>query len=310
MDPTKTRENMAEARGPGMCPTRVPSACDAKEAAGRGPPVTPPDVSTEVSPAWPGPVPPRSNPEVPFLAGPQSRWAELRRTLAIAAEFVRGFRRLHFVGPCVTVFGSARFVASHPYAVLGREVGRSLAKQGFTVMTGGGPGIMEAANHGARDMGGISIGCNILLPAEQQPNPYLDLMIEFRHFFVRKVMLVKYSYGFIALPGGFGTMDEIFETLTLIQTAKLAAFPMILVGCTYWKALIDLMREPMLAEGTIDRHDVDRLVVTDNPDEAAMVIREHAVRRFGLQLAAARKPRWFLGEVGFRRRRARPAAER
>ena len=255
---------------------------------------------------WPAPLPPESSPEVPFLAGPQPRLTELRRALAIFLEFVQGFRRLHFVGPCVTVFGSARFKPEHPYAVLARAVGGALAKQGFTVMTGGGPGIMEAANRGAREAGGASIGCNIQLPVEQRPNPYLDLMIEFRHFFVRKVMLVKYSFGFIALPGGFGTMDEIFETLTLIQTAKLGAFPLILMGTSYWKPLLDLMHDPMLTEGTIERRDIERLHVTDDAEEAAATVREHAVRRFGLQLMAPRKPRWFLGELGlrFRRRRA------
>jgi uncharacterized protein (TIGR00730 family) len=146
---------------------------------------------------------------------------ELIRVLRIMVEFVRGFRALHFVGPCVTVFGSARFKEDHPYYALGREVGRELARAGFTVMTGGGPGIMEAANRGAKEVGGRSVGCNIELPAEQKPNQYLDRFITFHHFFVRKVMLVKYSYAFVALPGGFGTLDEIFETATLVQTGKI-----------------------------------------------------------------------------------------
>src|SRR5262245_21448532 len=163
-----------------------------------------------------------ASPEVRrFLQGPQARRSELFRAIRIFIEFIRGFRALHFVGPCVTVFGSARFKEDHPYYALGREVGRALARAGFTVMTGGGPGIMEAANRGAKDVGGRSVGCNIELPEEQRPNPYLDRWITFRHFFVRKVMLVKYSYAFVALPGGFGTLDEIFETATLVQTGKI-----------------------------------------------------------------------------------------
>ncbi len=151
---------------------------------------------------------------VRFLAGPQSRWKELWRAIGIFRELIKGFRGLHFVGPCVTVFGSARFTEDNRYYAMGRELGSELARAGFTVMTGGGPGIMEAANRGAKEAGGRSIGCNIELPKEQAPNPYLDKWITFRYFFVRKLMLVKYSYAFIALPGGFGTMDEIFETAT------------------------------------------------------------------------------------------------
>jgi len=264
------------------------------------------EAATDGPPSWPGPLSPRSNVEAPFLAGPRPRLAELGRALAIGAEFIRGFRALHFVGPCVTVFGSARFAPAHPYALLGQQVGRALARQGFTVMTGGGPGIMEAANRGAKEAGGVSIGCNIQLPVEQRPNPYLDVMIQFQHFFVRKVMLVKYSYGFIALPGGFGTMDEIFETLTLIQTAKLAAFPLILMGKAYWRPLIELMQGPMLSQGTIDARDVANLLTTDDAEEAAEVVRAHAVQRAGLQLGSPRKPRWLLGEktLGRRQRRA------
>ena len=264
------------------------------------------DASTELPSTWPGPLSPRSDREAPFLAGPRPRLAELGHALSICGEFIRGFRALHFVGPCVTVFGSARFIATHPYALLGLEVGRALVRQGFTVMTGGGPGIMEAANRGAKDIGGVSIGCNIRLPVEQRPNPYLDVMIEFRHFFVRKVMLVKYSYGFIALPGGFGTMDEIFETLTLIQTAKLAAFPLILMGKTYWRPLIELMRGPMLSQGTIDPGDIAHLLVTDDVEQAAEVLREHAVRSSGLRLGTPGKARWLLGEKALGRSSGQP----
>jgi hypothetical protein len=181
------------------------------------PPAPPPCVTRpdERLPQWG--KEPGAPEEIRFLEGPQTRGFELRRALRIFVEFLRGFRTLHFVGPCVTVFGSARFPPDHPYYRLAREVGAHLARSGFTVMTGGGPGIMEAANRGAREAGGRSVGCNIELPHEQVPNPYLDRWITFRYFFVRKVMLVKYSYAFIALPGGFGTADELFEILTWAQ---------------------------------------------------------------------------------------------
>ncbi|HEY7540792.1 MAG TPA: TIGR00730 family Rossman fold protein [Methylomirabilota bacterium] len=211
-------------------------------------------------------------------------------------EFVRGFRALHFVGPCVTVFGSARFKEDHPYYALGREVGRELASAGFTVMTGGGPGIMEAANRGAQEVGGRSVGCNIELPAEQKPNQYLDRWITFHHFFVRKVMLVKYSYAFVALPGGFGTLDEIFETATLVQTAKIQEFPIVLVGRNFWAPLVEFLRSRPLAAGTIGTEDVERLVVTDSPVEVARSVADTAMRRFGLTYGPRAKPRWYLGE--------------
>jgi uncharacterized protein (TIGR00730 family) len=209
---------------------------------------------------------------------------------------VRGFRALHFVGPCVTVFGSARFKESHPYYELGREVGRELARAGFTVMTGGGPGIMEAANRGAKEMGGRSVGCNIELPAEQKPNAYLDRWITFHHFFVRKVMLVKYSYAFITLPGGFGTLDEIFETATLVQTGKIKEFPLVLMVRDFWEPLIEFLRARPLAAGTIEGADVERLVLTDSPAEAARAVAETAMRHFGLRYGPVAKPRWYLGE--------------
>lgn len=231
-----------------------------------------------------------------FLSGPRSRLEELERTLKIAWEFVQGFRRLHFVGPCVTVFGSARFGEDHRYYALARELGARLATMGFTVMTGGGPGIMEAANRGAREAGGASIGANIELPSEQHPNPYLDTFVEFRHFFVRKVMLVKYSYAFVALPGGFGTLDEIFETATLIQTGKIQSFPLVVMGTDYWGPLIDFMRGRMVAEGTISPGDLAALLVTDSVDEAAAHIHGVATGRFGLDWRSGRKPARVLGE--------------
>ncbi|MFM8411526.1 MAG: TIGR00730 family Rossman fold protein, partial [Alphaproteobacteria bacterium] len=181
----------------------------------------------------------RRESESRFLEGPASRLVELRRASRIFFEFLRGFRQMHFIGPCATVFGSARFGEDHPYYALARETGAMLARDGFTVMTGGGPGIMEAANRGAHDVGGYTVGCNIVLPHEQRPNPYLDLMIEFDHFYVRKVMLVKYSYGFVVMPGGIGTMDELFEVLTLLQTSKVSSMPVVLMGSDYWEPMMD-----------------------------------------------------------------------
>jgi uncharacterized protein (TIGR00730 family) len=232
-----------------------------------------------------------------FLEGPRSRVSEFIRACKIFVEFIKGFRALHFLPPCVTVFGSARFGESDPYYQLARRVAAELARLGFTIMTGGGPGIMEAANRGARDVGGHSVGCNIELPHEQRPNPYLDRFVEFRYFFVRKVMLVKYSYAFVILPGGFGTMDELFEVATLIQTGKVHDFPVVLMGTDYWQPLLEFLRGTMVARGTIAADDVDRLVVTDDVDVAVAAIRELAQRRFGLRLAPLVKPSRILGEA-------------
>ncbi|QRN96054.1 TIGR00730 family Rossman fold protein [Archangium violaceum] len=224
----------------------------------------------------------RAHEERIFLEGPRSRGEELRRALRIFTECLRGFRTLHFVGPCVTVFGSARFGPDHRHYELARRMGTELARMGFTVMTGGGPGIMEAANRGAREGGGRSVGCNIQLPHEEKPNAYLDTFLEFRYFFIRKLMLVKYSYAFVAFPGGFGTMNEIFETAVLIQTGKIRSFPLVLMGREHWEPLLDFLRGKLLAEGTIDAADVDRLVVTDSVEEAIECIREGVVDRPGL----------------------------
>ncbi len=235
-------------------------------------------------------------PEVRFLEGPQPRGFELMRALRIFWELLRGFRKLAFVGPCVTVFGSARFQEGNPYYAQAREVGARLAAAGFTVMTGGGPGLMEAANRGAKEAGGRSVGCNIELPKEQKPNAYLDLVVSFRHFYVRKVMLVKYSFAFIAMPGGFGTLDEMFEAATLIQTAKISEFPLVLVGREFWAPLIDMLRDTMLAQGTISEDDFHSLRVTDSPEEAVAYITEVATTKFGLAFPPKAKRRWFLGE--------------
>ena len=227
-----------------------------------------------------------------FLEVPQPRRSEFRLALRVFTELIRGFRALHFVGPCVTVFGSARFKEDHPYYALAREIGRGLAELGFTVVTGGGPGIMEAANRGAREARGRSIGCNIELPVEQTPNAYLDRWITFRHFFVRKVMLVKYSYAFIALPGGFGTLDEIFETATLIQNGKIQDFPLVLVGRDFWRPLTDFLHGPLERMGLIDPRDADRIIVTDSASEAVAAVRDIAIPTFGLRYRIPR--RWWL----------------
>jgi uncharacterized protein (TIGR00730 family) len=231
-----------------------------------------------------------------FLVGPNPRGSELLFALGVFAEFLRGFRRLHFVGPCVTVFGSARFLPEHPYYALARAVGARLAEAGFTVMTGGGPGLMEAANRGARDVGGGSLGCNIVLPIEQKPNPYLDRFVTFRHFFVRKVLLAKYSYAFVGLPGGLGTLDEIFEIAVLIQTGKIRNFPVVLVGREHWSPLVDYLRQRLLPAGTIDARDVERIRLTDSAEEAVEWIRVQALPEFGLTYGPRPKRRWWLGE--------------
>jgi uncharacterized protein (TIGR00730 family) len=234
--------------------------------------------------------------EIRFLEGPQTRSFELARAVRIFLEFMRGFRALHYVGPCVTVFGSARFKADHSYYDMARDLGARLARVGFTVLTGGGPGLMEAANRGAREAGGRSIGCNIELPTEQRPNPYLDRWITFRHFYVRKVMLVKYSYAFVALPGGFGTLDEMFEVATLVQTGKVKEFPIVLLGQEYWRPLTDFVRNRLMVEGTIDPGDAQILFTTDSVEEAVAHVADVGMRRFGLGYATRPRRRWFLGE--------------
>jgi len=238
---------------------------------------------------------PGSHPDRILLEGPHSRRKELWLVLRAVHDFITGFRTLHFVGPCVTVFGSARFREDHPYYALAREVGRRVSRMGFTVMTGGGPGIMEAANRGAKEAGGRSVGCNIRLPEEQAPNRYLDRTVTCQHFFVRKVLLFKYSYAFVALPGGIGTMDELFEALTLIQTGKIEHFPVVLIGRAYWAPLMTLLHG-MAAAGTIAPTDLDLLLVTDDLDEAEAHLQRHAVEPFGLQKPRAPQPFRWLGE--------------
>jgi uncharacterized protein (TIGR00730 family) len=234
--------------------------------------------------------------DIRLLQGPQTRGLELGGAIRILFELIRGYRKFHFVGPCVTVFGSARFDENHRYYAMAREVGRMLATSGFTVMTGGGPGIMEAANRGARDVKGRSLGCNIVLPREQQPNQYLDSWIDFDYFFVRKLMLVKYSYAFIVCPGGFGTLDELFDLLTLIQTGKVRDFPVALMGVDYWRPLLEMLRV-MVAEKTIDAVDFEKIIVSDHPGEVVSAITSTAMTRFGLTYGPKAKPRWWLFET-------------
>jgi len=230
-----------------------------------------------------------------FLQGPRSRTREFKFLIKVLFEFIKGFRALHFVGPCVTVFGSARFKEDHEYYLKAVEVGKELTKLGFAVMTGGGPGIMEAANKGAYLNNGLSIGCNIVLPHEQKENPYLHKWVNFRYFFVRKTLLLKYSYAFVIMPGGWGTMDEMFEALTLIQTGKTEEFPVVLIGKEYWKNLLNLTQD-MIAYKTISESDIKSYyLVTDDVHEAMQHIKTYSIKKFGLKKGPA-KPIWFLGE--------------
>ncbi|CAN5440141.1 TIGR00730 family Rossman fold protein [soil metagenome] len=228
-----------------------------------------------------------------FLEGPRSRKADFFFVAKVMVEFIRGFRKLHFVGPCVTVFGSARFKEGHEYYELARKVGGGISEIGFTVMTGGGPGIMEAANRGAKEAGGRSVGCNIILPHEQKPNPYLDKWVDIRYFFVRKVLLSKYSYAYVVLPGGFGTLDELSEALTLVQTGKILQFPIIVMGLEYHKSLRKYF-DRMVEEKTIADDDLRYLLFTDSVEEAMQWLRTLSVEKFGLRKTI--KPIGILGE--------------
>src|SRR5262245_61682503 len=195
------------------------------------------------------------------------------RALRILAEFVEGFDAMAKVGPAITVFGSARTKPDDPVYEVARVIGRHLAEAGYAVITGGGPGAMEAANRGCQEGGGLSVGCNIELPHEQDMNPYVDLGIDFRYFFARKTMFVKYADGFVILPGGFGTLDELFEALTLIQVGKVRHFPVVLVGTAYWAGLLDWVRATLLPAGAIEAADLELFEVTDDPDEVVRMVR-------------------------------------
>jgi uncharacterized protein (TIGR00730 family) len=253
-----------------------------------------PPTSPPVSSPSPPPVVKAVEADSYLLEGPHSRLRELGILFRAGRDFIRGFRALHFVGPCVTVFGSARFPETHQYYAVGRQVGSALVRLGFTVMTGGGPGVMEAANRGAQEAGGRSVGCNITLAHEQVPNRYLDRYVTCHYFFVRKVLLFKYSYAFVCLPGGLGTLDELTEALTLIQTGKIHQFPVVLMGADYWKPFTDLLKE-MVAHGTISVTDLDLFLVTDSVPDAMAHIEHHAINRFGLRRVKI-PPKTWLGE--------------
>ncbi len=242
-------------------------------------------------------TPPECADEI-FLEGPRSRFAEFFTLLRVMRDFLRGFRTLHFVGPCVTVFGSVRIQRDDPHYELARKMGAAIARLGFTVMTGGGPGIMEAANRGAKEAGGRSVGCTIELPSEQPANAYLDRCVRLHYFFVRKTLLVKYSYAFVVMPGGAGTLDELFEALTLVQTGKIKNFPVVIMGTDYWKELIDFMNK-MAQRGMIADADLNLIYATDSVDAAIAHIRTHAIEPFGLKrIARVRRSFPWLGERG------------
>lgn len=240
-----------------------------------------------------------------FLEGPQDRPSELLFAFRVFWEFLTGFRKLHFIGPCVTVFGSARFGEEHPYYRSAQQLAARISGLGFTILTGGGPGIMEAANRGAFEAGGLSVGCNIILPREQKENPYLDRFVNFRYFFVRKTLLVKYSYAFVIFPGGFGTLDELFETLTLIQTKKIEGFPVVLMGREYWKPLLDMMQQ-MAEQQTILPEDTELFLVTDSEEEAHAYIRDRTFSRFELHRKRAISPLSVFFENRLQKRKQSP----
>lgn len=224
-----------------------------------------------------------------YLQGPQDRWKELWFAIHVFWEFIVGPRTLHFIGPCITVFGSARFGENHIYYDQARKMGKAISDLNFTVLTGGGPGIMEAANRGAFENKGLSIGCNIILPSEQKPNPYVDRFVNFHYFFVRKTLLVKYSYAFVIFPGGFGTLDELFETLTLIQTGKIQNFPVVLFGIEFWKPLMDVI-DKMVESKTIASEDKDLFLLTDSVEDAIAYIDKNTFTRFQIHKRRALKP--------------------
>lgn len=230
-------------------------------------------------------------PDTEFLSGPNSRGKEFLFLLRVFYQFLNGFRKLHFMGPCITVFGSARFKEDNKYYQSARTLGQKLSEMGFAVMTGGGPGIMEAANRGAFEVGGQSIGCSIKLPKEQLSNPYLTREVKFKHFFIRKVLLIKYSYAFVVLPGGFGTLDELFETITLIQTGILNNFPVVLIGKEFFSE-VNAMVDTMIKEGTISPQDKNLLFYTDDIQEATEYIRKFITENYKVK----RKAAWWLGE--------------
>jgi uncharacterized protein (TIGR00730 family) len=234
-------------------------------------------------------IPPK---EPVYLEGPKSRGYELNFAWRVFTQFIKGFRTFHFVGPCIAVFGSARYKEDHEYYACAREFGKRIAGLGFTTMTGGGPGIMEAANRGAYENGGMSVGCNIQLPFEQTGNKYMHKWMTFEHFFVRKTLLIKYSYAFIIMPGGFGTMDEFFETLTLVQTKSITGFPIVVFGKEFYEPLMDVMHH-MVSEGTISKEDLSLVLLTDDVGAAMDHIRKYIQNNYKI---IPRKKQWWLFE--------------
>ncbi len=232
--------------------------------------------------------------ESPFLKGPRSRFKEFIFTLKVQYNFIKGFRKMHFIGPCVTVYGSARFEPDSEHYKNAEKIGAELSKLGFTIMTGGGPGIMEAANKGAYEAGGYSVGVNIILPFEQKPNPYLHKWIDIPYFFIRKFLLMKYSYAYVVMPGGMGTLDELFEAITLIQTKIIQNFPIVIFDKTYHKELIEHI-ELMIKQESISPQDKDLIFVTDSTEEVVNHIKLHSIEKFGL-VKKQYKPKWWYGE--------------
>ena len=238
--------------------------------------------------------------EIQFFDEPQSRWKNFVYAGSVFVEFIKGFRALHFVGPCVTVFGSARFKEDHLFYQQARELSGEIAKLGFTIMTGGGPGIMEAANRGAKEVGGKSVGCNIVLPHEQHHNPYLDKWVNIKYFFVRKTLLMKYSYAFVVMPGGFGTLDEFFGAITLIQTRKIKLFPIIIFDKEFYTNIVE-HNEKMLKKGTVSQDDLNLYLVTDSIEEAIEYIKEKSIIAFGLKYMKPKKAFDGFFEKGFKK---------
>lgn len=238
--------------------------------------------------------------EIKFLEGPQSRWKDFKYIVSVFFEFIKGFRALHFVGPCVTIFGSARFKEDHLYYKQARELSGQIAMLGFTIMTGGGPGIMEAANRGAKDVGGKSVGCNIVLPHEQHHNPYLDKWVDIKYFFIRKILLIKYSYAFVVMPGGFGTLDEFYEAITLVQTKKIEMFPIIIFDKEFYQKILDHNLK-MAESGTISKNDEDLYFVTDSISETVDYIKINSIAAFGLKYMVPKKPFWGFLEEGLKK---------
>ena len=229
-----------------------------------------------------------------FVRGPLSRYKELTFAFKVFFNFIKAFRKMHFIGPCVTVFGSARFTKDSEHYINAEKIGAALAKTGFTVMTGGGPGIMEAANKGAFEAGGNSVGCNIILPFEQKPNPYLHKWIDIPYFFLRKVILIKYSYAFVVMPGGIGTLDELFEALTLIQTKVIQNFPVVIFDSEYHRELCHHIHL-MAGNESISPEDMKQLFVTDSIGDLITHIEKFSIKEFGLVKKQV-KPKWWLGE--------------